>query len=55
VVDGWQRHRDAATLGGVTLRDANIRRMRDGHFDVLVVGAGINGAVSAASLAGRGA
>ena len=29
--------------------------MRDGLFDVLVVGAGINGAVSAASLAGRGA
>ncbi len=29
--------------------------MRDGLFDVLVVGAGINGAVSAAALAGRGA
>ncbi len=55
MVDGWQWCRVAATLGGVTLRDANIRRMRDGHFDVLVVGAGINGAVSAASLAGRGA
>jgi glycerol-3-phosphate dehydrogenase len=40
---------------GVALRDANLRRMRDGLFDVLVVGAGINGAVSAASLAGRGA
>ena len=39
----------------MALRDANIRRMRDGLFDVLVVGAGINGAVSAASLAGRGA
>jgi glycerol-3-phosphate dehydrogenase len=55
VPDGWQWCRVDATLGGVTLRDANIRRMRDGHFDVLVVGAGINGAVSAASLAGRGA
>jgi glycerol-3-phosphate dehydrogenase len=39
----------------MTLRDANLRRLRDGLFDVLVVGAGINGAVSAASLAGRGA
>ncbi len=39
----------------MTLRDANIARLRDGLFDVLVVGAGINGAVSAASLAGRGA
>jgi glycerol-3-phosphate dehydrogenase len=39
----------------VALRDANIRRLRDGVFDVLVVGAGINGAVSSASLAGRGA
>ena len=29
--------------------------MRDGLFDVLIVGAGINGAVSAAALAGRGA
>lgn len=29
--------------------------MRDGLFDVLVVGGGINGAVSAAALAGRGA
>jgi glycerol-3-phosphate dehydrogenase len=38
----------------VTLRDANVRRLQDGLFDVLVVGAGINGAVSAASLAGRG-
>lgn len=39
----------------MALREANIRKMRDGLFDVLVVGAGINGAVSAASLAGRGA
>ncbi|MGA1035092.1 MAG: FAD-dependent oxidoreductase [Ilumatobacteraceae bacterium] len=36
-------------------RAANIRRLRDGFFDVLVIGGGINGAVSAASLAGRGA
>jgi glycerol-3-phosphate dehydrogenase len=38
----------------VSLRDANIGRIRSNLFDVLVVGAGINGAVSAASLAGRG-
>ncbi len=37
------------------LRHANLARMTDGLFDVLVVGAGINGAVSAAALAGRGA
>ena len=36
-------------------RSSNIRRLRDGLFDVLIVGGGINGAVSAASLAGRGA
>ena len=45
----------AATLWGMTLRDANIDRLRSGLFDVLVIGAGINGAVSSAALAGRGA
>ena len=40
---------------GMSLRSANIARMRGGVFDVLIVGAGINGAVSAAALAGRGA
>ncbi|MEO5610657.1 MAG: FAD-dependent oxidoreductase [Ornithinibacter sp.] len=39
----------------MSLREANLARMTDGLFDVLVVGAGINGAVSAAALAGRGA
>lgn len=39
----------------MTLRAANIERIDGGFFDVLVVGAGINGAVSAAALAGRGA
>jgi glycerol-3-phosphate dehydrogenase len=38
-----------------TLRAANVRRLHDGAFDVLVVGGGINGAVSAACLAARGA
>ncbi len=36
------------------LRDANLRQLEDGVFDVLVVGGGINGAVSAASLSARG-
>ena len=35
------------------LREANLARLKDGVFDVLVIGAGINGAVSAAALAGR--
>ena len=39
----------------MTLRSANIERIDGGYFDVLVVGGGINGAVAAASLAGRGA
>jgi len=39
----------------MALRETNIARMSDAMFDVLVVGAGINGAVSAAALAGRGA
>lgn len=39
----------------MSLRGTHIARMRDGAFDTLVVGGGINGAVSAASLAGRGA
>ncbi len=39
----------------MSLRQASIERLRDGAFDVLIVGGGINGAVAAASLAGRGA
>ncbi|MEM0954608.1 MAG: glycerol-3-phosphate dehydrogenase/oxidase [Pseudomonadota bacterium] len=38
----------------MSLRDTNISKLKDGEFDVLVVGGGINGAVSAASLAARG-
>ena len=38
----------------VTLRDTNVRKLGEQPFDVLVVGGGINGAVAAASLAGRG-
>src|SRR4051812_40991695 len=38
-----------------SLRSANVRRLGEGTFDVLVVGGGINGAVSAACLAARGA
>ncbi len=36
------------------LRSNNIQRLRDGTFDVLIVGGGINGAVSAAALAAKG-
>ena len=36
-------------------RPENLRRLDGGDFDVLVIGGGINGAVSAAALAGRGA
>jgi len=38
----------------MTLREENLDRLDGGTFDVLVVGGGINGAVSAAALAGRG-
>ncbi len=38
----------------MTLRETNLDRLTDGEFDVLVVGGGINGAVSAAALASRG-
>jgi glycerol-3-phosphate dehydrogenase len=39
----------------VKLRASNLDRLTEGVFDTLVVGGGINGAVSAASLAGKGA
>ena len=38
----------------MTLRDTNIARLENEEFDVLIVGSGINGAVSAAALAARG-
>ena len=38
----------------MSLRDTNIEKLKDRTFDVLIVGGGINGAVSAASLAARG-
>jgi len=38
----------------VTLRESNIDKLAEDMFDVLVIGGGINGAVTAASLAGRG-
>ncbi len=40
---------------GMAVRESHIDRIRDGLFDVLVVGGGINGAVASAALAGRGA
>ncbi len=39
----------------MALRNSQIDRLRDGSFDVLVIGGGINGAVTSAALAGRGA
>jgi glycerol-3-phosphate dehydrogenase len=39
----------------MTTRDTNLDRLSQGTFDVLVIGGGINGAVSAAALASRGA
>ncbi len=39
----------------MTLRETHLQRMRNRSFDTLVIGGGINGAVTAASLAGRGA
>ncbi len=39
----------------MSLRDRHLERLRTETFDTLVVGGGINGAVAAASLAGRGA
>jgi len=36
------------------LREANLRKLSDRIHDVLIVGGGINGAVSAAALAGKG-
>jgi len=38
----------------LSLRQTNLRKLIKRHFDVLILGAGINGAVSAASLAARG-
>ena len=37
------------------LRDSNLAKLDDRVFDVLIIGGGINGAVSAAALAGQGA
>ena len=37
-----------------TLRSSNLKKLTEQPFDVLVLGGGINGAVAAASLAGRG-
>jgi glycerol-3-phosphate dehydrogenase len=38
----------------LSLRQNNIRKLSKRHFDVVILGAGINGAVSAAALAARG-
>jgi glycerol-3-phosphate dehydrogenase len=46
---------DAVILALMPLRTTSLRKLDRGSFDVLIVGGGINGAVSAAVLAGRGA
>ena len=38
----------------VSLRNSNLEKLKSETFDVLILGGGINGAVSAAALAGRG-
>jgi len=43
-----------ATVHRVELRQQNLDRLNGGTFDVLVIGGGINGAVTAAALAARG-
>ncbi len=39
----------------MTLRSTNIDKLADQKFDVVIIGGGINGAVAAAALSGRGA
>lgn len=39
----------------MNLRESNIEKLKKRHFDVIVIGGGINGAVSAAALSGKGA
>ncbi|MBS2024459.1 MAG: FAD-dependent oxidoreductase, partial [Deltaproteobacteria bacterium] len=39
----------------MALRDTNVRKLSEQTFDVLILGGGINGAVSAAALSARGA
>jgi glycerol-3-phosphate dehydrogenase len=43
------------TVPPMKLRRSNLSKLRQQPFDVLIVGGGINGAVSAAALAGKGA
>lgn len=45
----------AGPTGLPALRQANLARLRETSFDVLVLGGGINGAVTAAALSARGA
>ena len=39
----------------MNLRDNNVKKLAGNTFDVLIIGAGINGAVAATALAARGA
>lgn len=53
MIDAPRRQADAERA--MKLRASNIARMKEQTFDVLVLGGGINGAISAAVLAARGA
>ena len=44
-----------STFVRMNLRSTNILKLQKQHFDVVIVGGGINGAVCAAALAGKGA
>ena len=44
-----------AVMSNCALRETNLDKLDGGTFDVLIVGGGINGAVSAAALSARGA
>ncbi len=38
----------------MNLRESNIKKLGKGPYDVLIIGGGINGAVAAAALSGKG-
>lgn len=53
-VDKFGREQTVNRWRSMQLRQSNIRKLGDDTHDVLVIGGGINGAVSAAALAGKG-
>jgi glycerol-3-phosphate dehydrogenase len=51
----WPRAGRWRTIEKHAARDSNIAKAAQGVYDVLIIGGGINGAVSAAALSGKGA